>query len=409
MKQYIKIRNKGLILKEDLMLLGASTKTDDDTTIGKFGSGWKFALAWFARNLCLPIIYSGKDRLTLETDVVNHRDTVFEEIIIDGEKSRITSDFGKQDGWKGWMAVREVYSNALDAGECTFDIIYETAEVKDRDTLEGYTTIYIPLKGELENLMLNFTKYFAHNRTPIFTCEYGSIFQKEEESAMNIYYRNIRCINEHHYDDGFKGFFDYSLNKVNIKENRLIEYPSEANSNIKNLLSVSPINVIKLLIPTLHLDFYPYTPSTKFIEALKELKKEGLNFTSVNVVKIGGLALVGNEDKIVLPNKYFNILVDLGLEVDPFLQFRDKSFTFMHGNFEEEEQAIQYYLDGIKMPFKVKLGVLTSYYVRADDSYIYVDYKSVKACCNTIQGMAIYIARNLDSYALQTYFEKIIL
>lgn len=402
MKQYIKITNKGLILKEDLMLLGASTKTDDDTTIGKFGSGWKFSLAWFARNLSLPIIYSGLDKLSIETDIVTHRDTAFEEIIIDGERTRITSEFGKQDGWKGWMAVREVYSNALDAGECEFTIVYDMKEKR-----EGYTTIYIPIKGELDSLMINFNKYFAHHRTPLFTCKEGTIFLKEEPSAFNMYYRNIRCINEHHYDTDFVSRVDFSLNNLNIKENRLIEYASQANGAIRSLLLTAPSHSIKQILLELHLDFFPHNPNEAFIDALKELKLDGYNFTSQNVIKIGGLALVGNENKIVLPNRYFNALVDLGLEQDPFAQFRDKNFTFMQGNFTEEEQAIQYYFDGAKLPFKVKLGTLTGYNIKKDDGNLYVNYKLFKS--GNLQADAIEIASYLDTYSLKEYFRKIIL
>ncbi len=381
------------------MLLGASTKTDDDTTIGKFGSGWKFSLAWFARNLSLPIIYSGKDLLLLETDVVVHRDTPFEEIIIDGERSRITADFGKQDGWKGWMAVREVYSNALDAGECEFTIVYNTEEKR-----EGYTTIYIPIKGELDSLMINFNRYFAHHRKPLFTCKEGSIFLKEEESELNLYYRNIRCINEHHYE-GFKSKVDFSLNNINIKENRLIEYPSQGNRAIANVLALAPSTIIEQVLLDLNLDFFPSYPSSNFIDALTALKGKGVNFTSQNVVKIGGLALVGNEDKFVLPNRYFNVLVDLGLEEDPFSQFRDKSFTFLQGNFPDEEKAIQYYFNNVKLPFTVKLGVLTGYNIKEDDGNCYVNYKVFKT--GNYQQEAISIASNLDSYSLKEYFGKI--
>ena len=50
MENYLIIRNKGIIVEEAITLLGASSKRDDDSKIGYFGSGLKYALACFLRN-----------------------------------------------------------------------------------------------------------------------------------------------------------------------------------------------------------------------------------------------------------------------------------------------------------------------------------------------------------------------
>ena len=47
---YLKIRSKGKIDIEALSLLGASSKRGDETKIGQFGSGNKFAIAYLLRN-----------------------------------------------------------------------------------------------------------------------------------------------------------------------------------------------------------------------------------------------------------------------------------------------------------------------------------------------------------------------
>lgn len=47
---YLKIENEGTVPVEAFTLIGASSKRDDSSKIGMFGSGNKYALAYLLRN-----------------------------------------------------------------------------------------------------------------------------------------------------------------------------------------------------------------------------------------------------------------------------------------------------------------------------------------------------------------------
>src|SRR5690606_25180973 len=104
-----------------ISLMGGTTKKDDPNLIGEFGSGMKYVLSYLLRNNLDFKIFIGEDKVDIRTKPEQIRDTTFDIIYINGERSSITSNMGME--WEAWMIIRELYSNALDEGE---EVVEET-------------------------------------------------------------------------------------------------------------------------------------------------------------------------------------------------------------------------------------------------------------------------------------------
>lgn len=220
---FLKIRSKGKIDIEALSLLGASSKRGDETKIGQFGSGNKFAIAYFLRNNYEVVIYSGLEEIKLTTVEKTFRDKTFKVICFNGKESSITTEFGKD--WELWQAIREIYCNAIDEGEHSLEYVNKI------EPLEDYTTFYIKNKAEITNFVANFDDYFDENKEVLFECEYGKILSKGEKSKLNLYRKGIRCM-----ETDKDSIYDYDISSISIDENRLVKYAWQVPSYIWNLI-----------------------------------------------------------------------------------------------------------------------------------------------------------------------------
>ena len=70
----ILIENKNEIDVESLILMGGSSKTKKEGFIGKWGSGWKYAIATLLRNNVNFKVFSGIKEVKIETQTINFRD-----------------------------------------------------------------------------------------------------------------------------------------------------------------------------------------------------------------------------------------------------------------------------------------------------------------------------------------------
>ena len=190
MKRYIKIANVGEIEPNAFKLIGASSKRNDQTKIGFFGSGLKYAMAFLLREEIEFKIYSGKTEVKVTTKSVTHRDQEFQVIQVDGEDTSMTTEMGPK--WKHWGAVREVYCNAVDEGDDSI-IIVDDVEVKPEP---GNTIFYIELTSELTQIVDNWDSYFSKDRKDIvYEQKFGSgsckIFWAKDDDFV-VYRKGIQ-------------------------------------------------------------------------------------------------------------------------------------------------------------------------------------------------------------------------
>lgn len=103
--------NEGLISKRSITTFGVSSK-ENESAIGYFGTGLKYAIAILLRENIDITIYIGKEKLvfTKETETVRVDD--FDIVCMNGEKLGFTTELGKN--WALWQAFRELYCNCTD-------------------------------------------------------------------------------------------------------------------------------------------------------------------------------------------------------------------------------------------------------------------------------------------------------
>lgn len=351
------IKNRGKIVPQDIILLGSSTKRGDDTKIGQFGSGSKFALSWLLRNDCKPLIFSGKDPISIETRMVEHRGHPRDVIYVAGENTNITTEFGLK--WTAWMALRELISNAVDEGDEQVEVIYAGNGLDS--FLDDNTTIFIPLSDNIKDVMDNYKHYFAFERKPDYIGRNGCIYVKDTIGLMNIYRKGIRC-----YDAIINSPVDFNLADADITEDRLLENGmGEFDKRARLLLlECDDVSIIKKVImtPEYHNHFIGNLNDT-WLAAYQELINEGQQFTSNSYINILG-TLVSNSHKI--PSGHYKKLITENMINDPMdAAFNHLDFLFVQedGPSAEVEALLSRVGD-----FKVFFGKM--------DSYSYTKFKA---------------------------------
>lgn len=307
---YLVIKNAGLIQDMDLFSMGSSTKRGDETKIGQFGSGNKFAMAYFCRNGLIPTIFSGMNTLEVSIVPIEYRGRMKKYIHVNGINSWIDTDFGEID-WMAWMAVREIFSNAKDEdNEASITLSYKLPPKE-----EGVTYYCIPCDDGLKTIFDNFSYYFADGREPDDINSRAMAYIKENSSEMTIYRKGIRAFEP---TKKHMTLLDFNFNHLSINESRLASESSVDIAGAKYLRECTDVRVIKAAILSQYNDFIPdfEEMTDTFIRAYTELRSDGYNFTTKTLRNLIGTAFNGQR-VITIKSTHFHILEKMGIVSNP--------------------------------------------------------------------------------------------
>jgi hypothetical protein len=281
---YLKIENPGVAPVESFTLLGASVKSDNDNTIGKFGSGAKYGVLVCLRNNLNPVVFAGNLRLqfgTVPVKVNNGiKSTEFARVQVKyggkdrhGVQKSATEDLGfvLEYGAADWgsidLALREFVSNAIDRAIEEGENDYNHQWQKDHNITDanrtdsgivdtfnadlreyrkaardftnvkveivnesqvrastGTTRVFIPLNAEVLTFSENIGRWFLHFSEP--ESLQTAILPKanrnlSDRKAAVIYRRGVR-VREFESSET-PSLFDYNLCNLEMDESRKVD------------------------------------------------------------------------------------------------------------------------------------------------------------------------------------------
>lgn len=208
--EYLKIKNDGLLDIRLIQLMGGTTKSDDKYKIGQFGTGLKYTLSFLLRNNILFNIFIDGIEVKLTTKSENIRDTNFDVIYINDERSSITTNMGQD--WEAWMIIRELWCNALDEENAVNDVVSEINPSK------GTTEYYIQLVPDIKKVVDHWDKIFIHGETPIMETDKFAIYSGGQDLRCYKQGVLIKTVK------GEKSVFRYDIKDAKLNELRQMEY-----------------------------------------------------------------------------------------------------------------------------------------------------------------------------------------
>lgn len=256
MTKYLKIQNKGLLDIRLFSLMGGTTKDNDDTKIGQWGSGLKYAICFLLRQKMKFHIFIGHQKVNITTQEETIKSEKFEIVYVNGEKTSLTTKMGGK-AWNEWTCIREIYSNAIDEGEASKQLAYEPEINYFSKYHEGNTTVfYIELTPEVLQIFNNWGDYFIENKKPIYENDKFKLYPNEKD--LKLYKQGV-LIGE----QKVPSIFIYDFKDAHINELR--EYKGSFESDLSHLLySIDDVETIKYILKNITDDVFEGKIDYKF-------------------------------------------------------------------------------------------------------------------------------------------------
>lgn len=222
MNKYIKISNTAEeVSRISLEKLGLSTKRNDPETIGKFGSGIKFAPIaairngwewWFVGNDSHGVYYM--QYISREEDGIN---CVYYDYGDSVKPSSFTIDAGSLSWSDPFQIYREAVSNAIDGakefnGEWSISIVDEVLYEP------GIFSVFITASPEMMKIYEDHDLYFSNKRNVIHEERWFSVLEKID-NVTRVYSHDVLV----HSDKDTDSIFDYCFSNIELNEERTVK------------------------------------------------------------------------------------------------------------------------------------------------------------------------------------------
>lgn len=275
--------NSGVIDIRAITTFGVSSK-ENDSAIGYFGTGLKYAIAVLLRSGCKVQIQAGKEVYNFSTIVEQVRVNSFEFITMNGEKLGFTTELGKN--WELWQAYRELYCNCMDEN----GVVSTSLEaVSLEDFNPDSSTIVTVTSREFLDIHNNNSEIILQSK-PIAVLK-GLAIHPGKSSFL--YYKNIKV-----YELPKLSKFTYNiLQDTKLTEDRtLADYWNSKYRIIQGIFSLKDDKLIKQIVTyskdflegDFDFDTIAYNISDEFLKYCKELVKSrnaGINLSIIKYIK----------------------------------------------------------------------------------------------------------------------------
>lgn len=241
MKEYLEIKSLGAIDIQAFTLIGASTKRNDETKIGLYGSGNKYSIATLLNQNIDFKVFSGEDEIKFTTRNQPFRDQDFNVILVNGQETSLTTTMGGADWANVFAPIREIYSNALDE-----DSDSTLSRVSDCIPERGYTKFLIELTEDVKHFYKNLHLYFCnHSPKVLFSNEHGSIYSNTDEGNVRVFRKGILS----HLNTKEKALLHYNFEDLDINESRVVKYVWQIDDRVATLWkSCTNVELISTLL-----------------------------------------------------------------------------------------------------------------------------------------------------------------
>lgn len=234
--------NPGLIDLRAVTTMGVNVKQDEDSAIGFFGTGFKYALATILRDGGNVSIFRGTEErydFTCEDELI--RDKLFRMVHMREQNDPVgqttslhfTTEMGKH--WETWMAFRELYSNMLDEG----------GEMVTEMRPRAHTTLVVVYGDKFGAAADKRYEYFLEKMTPVWKDRDLEIYDRP---SSHFFYRGVRVGSL----DGSSRVTYNILSKTELTEDRTLKSIYSAEELICRALvsKVDKIDLLKKIIDT---------------------------------------------------------------------------------------------------------------------------------------------------------------